>query len=88
LGCQGQSQTPLEVDPYQTLIGYEAEIIGSNDHLLQELPLLIDMARRKILNTSQVVSQRIPLDAKYVNQRLDDLEHFANDIRAVIVQPD
>ena len=84
----GLSQTPLEVDPYQTLIGYEAEIIGSNDHLLQELPVLIDMARQKILDTSHVVSQRIPLDAEYVNQRLDDLEHFTNDIRAVIVQSD
>ena len=42
----GLSQMPLEIHPYQTLIGYEAEIIGANDHLLQELPLLIDMARR------------------------------------------
>lgn len=83
----GLSQTPFEVDPYQTLIGYEAEIIGSNDHLLQELPLLIDLARRKILDTSHVVSQRIPLNAEKVNQRLDDLEHFTNDVRAVIVQP-
>ena len=84
----GLSQAPLEVNPYQTLIGYEAEIIGSNDHLLQELPLLIDMARRKILDTSHVVSQRIPLNAEKVNQRLDDLEHYTNDVRAVIVQRD
>ena len=82
----GLSQMPLEVHPYQTLIGYEAEIIGSNDHLLQELPVLIDLARRKVLDTSQVVSQKIPLDAGKVNQRLDDLEHFTNDVRAVIVQ--
>ncbi|HEX5942942.1 MAG TPA: zinc-binding dehydrogenase [Anaerolineales bacterium] len=84
----GLSQMPLEIHPYQTLIGYEAEIIGSNDHLLQELPILIDMARRKVLDTSRVVSQRIPLDAKKINQRLDDLEHYTNDVRAVIVQPD
>ena len=82
----GLSQMPLEINPYQTLIGYEAEIIGSNDHLLQELPLLIDMARRKVLDTSHVVSQRIPLDAEKINQRLDDLEQFTNDVRAVIVQ--
>jgi propanol-preferring alcohol dehydrogenase len=84
----GLGQMPLEVHPYQTLIGYEAEIIGSNDHLLQELPLLIDMARRKILDTSHVVSQRIPLDAEKINQRLDDLENFTDDVRAVIVQQD
>jgi D-arabinose 1-dehydrogenase-like Zn-dependent alcohol dehydrogenase len=82
----GLSQASLEVHPYQTLIGYEAEIIGSNDHLLQELPLLIDMARRKILDTSRVVSQRIPLDAEKINQRLDDLETYTDDVRAVIVQ--
>lgn len=81
----GISRDLLEVSPYETLIGHEAEIIGSNDHLLQELPLLIDMARRKILDTSRVVSQTIPLDADRVNQRLDDLEHYTSDVRAVIV---
>jgi D-arabinose 1-dehydrogenase-like Zn-dependent alcohol dehydrogenase len=82
----GLSQTPLEINPYQTLIGYEAEIIGSNDHLLQELPILIDMARKKVLDTSHVVSQRIPLEAGKINQRLDDLENYTDDVRAVIVQ--
>jgi 2-desacetyl-2-hydroxyethyl bacteriochlorophyllide A dehydrogenase len=82
----GLSQTPLEVHPYQTLIGYEAEIIGSNDHLLEELPLLIDMAHRKVLDTSRVVSQKIPLDAEKINRRLDDLEAYTDDVRAVIVQ--
>ena len=84
----GLSQMPLEIHPYQTLIGYEAEIIGSNDHLLQELPLLMDMARRKVLDTSHVVSQRIPLDAEKINQRLTDLEQYTDDVRAVIVQKD
>ena len=82
----GLSQVPLEIHPYQTLIGYEAEVIGSNDHLLQELPVLIDLARRNVLDTSHVVSQRIPLDAEKINQRLDDLEHYTDDVRAVIVQ--
>jgi propanol-preferring alcohol dehydrogenase len=82
----GLSQMPLEIHPYHTLIGYEAEIIGSNDHLLQELPALIDMARRKVLDTSHVVSQRIPLDAGHINQRLDALESYTDDVRAVIVQ--
>jgi propanol-preferring alcohol dehydrogenase len=81
----GLGQLPLEVHPYRTLIGYEAEIIGSNDHLLQELPLLVDLARRKILDTSRVVSQTLPLDAGKINQRLDDLENYTSDIRAAIV---
>ena len=84
----GLSQTSLEVHPYQTLIGQEAEVLGSNDHLLLELPVLIEMARQRILDTSRVVSQILPLEADKINQRLDDLEHYTNDVRAVIVQPD
>jgi Zn-dependent alcohol dehydrogenase len=52
---------------------------------LQELPLLVDMARRKTLDTSRVVSQTIPLDADKINKRLDDLENYTSDVRAVIV---
>jgi propanol-preferring alcohol dehydrogenase len=84
----GLCQTPLEVHPYQTLIGYEVEVIGSNDHLLEELLVLMDMARRKVLDTSHIVSRTLPLDAEKINQRLDDLENFTEDVRAVIVQHD
>ena len=81
----GISKVPLEVNPYETLIGYEAEIIGSNDHLPEELQMLMDMVCNKTLDTSHVVSQVIPLDADKINQRLDDLENFTSDVRAVIV---
>ena len=81
----GINQQPIAINTYSQVLGKEAEIIGSNDHLLQELPLLVDMARRKILDTSRVVSQVIPLNADKINQRLDDLENFTNDVRAVIV---
>lgn len=84
----GLSHVPIEVHPYKTLIGMEAEVIGSNDHLLQELPLLIDMARRKVLDTSRVVSQTLPLDALEINRRLDELEEYTEDVRAVILQQD
>jgi 2-desacetyl-2-hydroxyethyl bacteriochlorophyllide A dehydrogenase len=81
----GISKVPLEVNPYTTLIGKEVEIIGSNDHLLEELHTLMDLARRNVLDMSRVVSQVIPLDADKINQRLDDLEKFTSDVRAVIV---
>jgi len=45
----------------------------------------VDMARRKILDTSRVVSQVIPLDADKINQRLDALEQYTSDVRMVIV---
>lgn len=81
----GLNQQPIQINTYMQVLGKEAEIIGSNDHLLQELPLLVDMRRRKILDTSRVVSQTIPLDADKINQRLDDLEKYTNDVRMVIV---
>jgi propanol-preferring alcohol dehydrogenase len=81
----GISKVPLEVHPYATLIGYEAEVIGSNDHLLEELHTLMDLARMHVLDTSRVVSQVVGLDAGQINQRLDELEKFTGDVRAVIV---
>jgi len=81
----GLNQQPISINTYMQVLGKEAEIIGSNDHLLQELPVLVDLARRNILDTSRVVSQVIPLDAAKINQRLDDLEHFTHDIRTVII---
>jgi propanol-preferring alcohol dehydrogenase len=80
----GLNQQPISINTYMQVLGKEAEILGSNDHLLQELPLLIDLARQKILDTSRVVSQVIPLDADKINQRLDDLEKFTSDVRVVI----
>jgi len=81
----GLADQPISIDTYTQVLGKEAEIIGSNDHLMQELPLLIDLARRKILDTSRVVSQIIPLDADKINKRLDDLENYTSDVRVVIV---
>jgi len=81
----GLNQQAISINTYMQVLGKEAEIIGSNDHLLAELPTLVDLARRKILDTSRVASQIIPLDADRINQRLDELESFTSDERAVIV---
>ena len=81
----GIGDRPLEIDTYRELLGNEAEIIGSNDHLLQELPLLVEMARRKVLDTSRVVTRVVPLDAGAINATLDALEQFSGDVRTVIV---
>ncbi|MCC6501079.1 MAG: zinc-binding dehydrogenase [Anaerolineales bacterium] len=81
----GLNQQPISINTYAQILGKEAEIIGANDHLLSELPLLVEWARRGVLDTSRVVSQIIPLDADKINQRLDDLEKFTDDVRAVIV---
>ena len=81
----GVSNKTLEVQTYGELLGNEVELIGSNDHHLQELPLLVDLARRNILDTSKIVSKTIPLDADAINTALDELERFGSDVRTVIV---
>jgi 2-desacetyl-2-hydroxyethyl bacteriochlorophyllide A dehydrogenase len=81
----GICDTPLPVDTYRDLLGKETEIIGSNDHLLQELPTVVELARRGVLDTSRIVSATVPLDARQINKTMDALEKFASDIRTVIV---
>jgi hypothetical protein len=43
------------------------------------------MARRKVLDTSRIVTRVVSLDAGAINQTLDALEHFSSDVRTVIV---
>jgi len=81
----GLSNKVLEIDTYRELLGNEAEIIGSNDHLLRELPQLVEMARSGILDVSRVVTRMIPLEANAVNETLDQLDQFGSDIRTVII---
>lgn len=81
----GLSNKPLEINTYNDLIGRELELIGSNDHHLHELPLLVEMARKKILDTSRIVTRAVPLEANAVNATLDALEKFSGGVRTVIV---
>ncbi|RJP48393.1 MAG: alcohol dehydrogenase [Anaerolineaceae bacterium] len=81
----GLANQPLEIDTYNELLGNEVELIGSNDHHLHELPLLVEMARKKVLDISQMVTKTIPLDADAVNRALDGLENFSGGVRTVIV---
>lgn len=81
----GITRQPFEVDSYFEVIGREAEIIGVSDHLLQEFPLLMDFARRGVLNLSHVVTKTVPLAAGPINATLDALERWGGDVRTVIV---
>ena len=81
----GIGAKPLEIDTYRELLGNEVEIIGSNDHLYSELPLLVELARRKVLDTARVVTRTIPLEADGINRALDELEKFGGEVRTVIV---
>jgi 2-desacetyl-2-hydroxyethyl bacteriochlorophyllide A dehydrogenase len=80
----GIGDETLEVDTYHELLGAEAELIGCNDHLLSELPTVIEMARRGILDTTRVVTRTIGLEAGPINAALDALEAHGAGIRTVI----
>jgi len=82
----GISGHPVALDSYHEVLGKEAEVIGSDDHLLQELPLLMEYARRGVLDLSAVVTRTVELDADAINHALDGLEGFGHDVRVVIAQ--
>ncbi len=81
----GISDEPIQIDTYREVLGNEAEIIGSNDHLLQEMPALVEMARKGVLDTSRVVTRTVGLNAKEINAALDALERYEGGVRTVIV---
>jgi 2-desacetyl-2-hydroxyethyl bacteriochlorophyllide A dehydrogenase len=80
----GLTDQLLCVDTYREVLGKEAEIIGCSDHLLEELPLLIEFARQGRLDLARVVTERIPLEAGAVNGVMNRLHRFGSGIRTVI----
>jgi propanol-preferring alcohol dehydrogenase len=81
----GITEKTFEVAPYMEVLNKEAEIIGVSDHLAQELPQLLEWARRGALDLSRVITRRLPLEAGAVNEALDGLERFGGEARTVIV---
>ena len=80
----GLANRPLCVDSYGEVLGKEAEIIGSSDHLLDELPPLLELACQGRLDLSRVVTDRIPLKPDAVNAALRRLHGFGPGVRTVI----
>ena len=81
----GLSEEPIPLDAYEDLVLGEREIIGVSDHLATELRPLLDIAAAGDLDLSGVVSNQVPLEAGPVNQVLDDLAGFGDEVRTVIV---
>ncbi|MGD2176527.1 MAG: zinc-binding dehydrogenase [Anaerolineae bacterium] len=80
----GIASEPLEIDTYGELLGREAELVGAADHLLQELPLLVEYVRRRVLDLSHVVTETVPLEADAINAVMDELEDFGGGVRTVV----
>lgn len=81
----GLTQEKLEIAPYAELLNKEAEVIGVSDHLASEIPELLELTRSGKLDLSHGVIRKVPLEAEAVNDALDGLEEFGDDVRAVIV---
>jgi len=90
LGIQGRAvlvglaSDPLVVDTYGSILGKEAEIIGCSDHLLPELPTIVELTRQGRVDLSSVVTREIPLEAVAINHTLNELEDFSGIVRTVI----
>jgi 2-desacetyl-2-hydroxyethyl bacteriochlorophyllide A dehydrogenase len=81
----GITDKTFEIAPYEEVLNKEAEIIGVSDHLAQELPLLLEWARAGKFNLAQVITRTVRLEAKAINDTLDQLEAFSSDARVVVV---
>jgi propanol-preferring alcohol dehydrogenase len=82
----GITDKTFPVAPYHEIINKEAEIIGVSDHLAQEIPLLTGLVTSRKLDLSNVVTRSVPLTAQAINDTLDALENFGDDVR-VVVEP-
>ncbi|MEJ2209031.1 MAG: zinc-binding dehydrogenase [Anaerolineae bacterium] len=81
----GIAEHPFAIDSYRDLLGREAEVIGSSDHLLWELRILVEFLRQGRLDLSHVVTRTVPLEAEPINEVMDALERFGGQVRTVIV---
>jgi propanol-preferring alcohol dehydrogenase len=80
----GLTQETFEVAPYAELLNKETEIIGVSDHLASELSMLLDLVRTQTLDLSHVITRTVPLKSGAINEVLDRLEEFGDDVRVVI----
>jgi D-arabinose 1-dehydrogenase-like Zn-dependent alcohol dehydrogenase len=81
----GIGEQSVAFSPYNDLLLKEAQIIGSADHLAQEIPLLIELTRRRDLSLSAVIAGTVPLQPGPINEVLDRLEQGQAPIRTVIL---
>jgi D-arabinose 1-dehydrogenase-like Zn-dependent alcohol dehydrogenase len=80
----GITDQSFPLAPYHELINKEAEVIGVSDHLAAELPELLRYACQHQLNLASVVTRTVPLEAEAINDVLNGLEKFSDDVRTVI----
>lgn len=78
------SQDPFAFNPYRDVLAKEARIIGCSDHLRSELVDLFRLTESGRLDLGGVVTRRVPLRAREVNEVLRDLASTTSHFRSVI----
>lgn len=73
------------IDPFRDLIRSERALLGAADHLAAEIDEILAMAARGVIDLSEVITGRIPLEAGAVNDALDHLAGFGDGIRTVVI---
>ena len=81
----GLAEGTFEIASYSDLLCKEAQVIGASDHLLWELPILIQFVRKGMLDLSHVITQTVPLEAGAINEAMDGLDRFEGAVRTVIL---
>ena len=74
----------FDINSYE-VIGREKEIIGVSDHLLSEIPFLLNLAEQGKLDLGKVVTKTVPLEAKAINEVHQQLKEFKAEFRTVII---
>jgi propanol-preferring alcohol dehydrogenase len=83
LGLVGITADNFDFNSYEAICR-EKEIIGVSDHLLSEIPFLLDLAEQRKLDLSKVVTKTVPLEADAINEIHHQLKEFKADFRTVI----
>ncbi|MCG3220973.1 MAG: zinc-binding dehydrogenase, partial [Candidatus Heimdallarchaeota archaeon] len=82
LGLVGITADTFDINSYE-VICREKEIIGVSDHLLSELPFLLDLAEQGKLDLTKVVTNIVPLEAEAINEIHHQLKEFKAEFRTV-----
>jgi D-arabinose 1-dehydrogenase-like Zn-dependent alcohol dehydrogenase len=80
----GLTSETIAVGPYVDLVSGERTITGGSDHLLTELPELLSMAARGALEIDPLVTRTVSLTAADINDTLDRMQRWGNDVRTVV----
>jgi len=78
------SEAPITFNPYRDILSDERSIRGCSDHLKSELFELMDLAASGRIDIASAISSRIPLEARAINDALDQLDRGTSQLRQVI----